>query len=150
MQAVDCGIGQGSASSLSASALDVSIRCDATKLGRKMKKEDQRKVQARKIWLAALCGMFLLLLVVLGTSAQEGRKLIAQAQPIYPATAKALKLTGTVKVIVVIGAGGQIKDAKVQGGHPLFVDATLEALKRWKYAPAPSETTTVLEFNFHP
>jgi TonB family protein len=59
-------------------------------------------------------------------------------------------LSGTVKVQVVIGADGQVKEVKVVGGHPLFVEATLEALKRWKYAPSNSETTAALEFNFHP
>ena len=32
----------------------------------------------------------------------------------------------------------------------MFVDATTEALKKWKYAPSNSETTAELEFNFHP
>jgi len=29
------------------------------------------------------------------------------------------------------------------------VDSVQETLKNWKYAPAASETTTVLAFNFH-
>jgi TonB family protein len=61
-----------------------------------------------------------------------------------------MRLTGTVKVQVVIGRDGQITDTKVLGGHPVFVEAALETLKRWKYAPGPMETTTVVEFNFHP
>ncbi len=84
------------------------------------------------------------------TSGQEGRKLTAQTVPAYPQLARMAGLRGTVKVQVVIGADGQIKDVKVVGGHPLFVDATLEALKKWKYAPSNVETTTTLEFNFHP
>lgn len=107
------------------------------------------KVQARQIWVAALRGM-LLSLVALSMSAQEGRKSIAQPPPTYPAIAKPLRLSGTVKVQVVIGIDGQIKETKVVGGHPLFVDATLEALKKWKYTPAQAETTAQLEFNFHP
>ena len=61
-----------------------------------------------------------------------------------------MRLTGTVKVQVIIAKDGQIKDTKVLGGHPVLVDTTLEALKKWKYAPAPTETTSILEFNFHP
>jgi TonB family protein len=59
-------------------------------------------------------------------------------------------LSGTVKVQVVIAPDGQVKEVKVIGGHPLFVEATLEALKKWRYAPSNSETTAALEFNFHP
>jgi TonB family protein len=82
--------------------------------------------------------------------AQEGRKVIAQPTPVYPQLARKWGLSGTVKVQVIIAADGQVKDVKVVGGHPLFVDATLDALKKWKFAPSSSETTTTLEFNFHP
>lgn len=82
--------------------------------------------------------------------AQESRKGIRQAAPIYPEMARKLHLTGVVKVQVVIGADGQIKETKVVGGHPLLVDAALEAVKMWKYAPASGETTLLLEFSFHP
>jgi hypothetical protein len=32
----------------------------------------------------------------------------------------------------------------------VLVDSVKETLKDWKYAPAGSETTTALEFDFHP
>jgi TonB family protein len=64
--------------------------------------------------------------------------------------AKRMALTGTVKIEIVVGPDGQIKNTRVLGGHPLFVDAALDALKKWKYAPASMETTTILEFDFHP
>lgn len=82
--------------------------------------------------------------------AQEARKVLAQSQPDYPELAKHLRLAGTVKVQVIIGTDGIIKNTKVVGGNPVLVEATLEALKKWKYAPSSSETTTTLEFNFHP
>jgi len=82
--------------------------------------------------------------------AQETRKLLAQSQPDYPELAKRLRLAGTVKVQVIIGTDGIIKNTKIVGGNPVLVESTLEALKKWKYAPSGSETTTTLEFNFHP
>jgi TonB family protein len=59
-------------------------------------------------------------------------------------------LSGTVKLEVVVAPDGRVKDVKVIGGHPLLVDSTLEALKKWKYAPSNAETTATLVFNFHP
>ena len=59
-------------------------------------------------------------------------------------------MTGTLKVQVTIAPDGKVKDVKVVGGHPLLVDAVQETLKSWKYAPASSESTALLEFNFHP
>jgi TonB family protein len=89
-------------------------------------------------------------LMTVSALGQEVRKPIARPAPAYPEVAKRIALSGTVKVQVVIGTDGQVKEVKIVGGHPLFVDATLEALKKWKYAPSNTETTATLEFSFHP
>lgn len=95
--------------------------------------------------LAVFC-----LMAATSTFGQESRKPIANPVPIYPVMARNAGLSGKVKVQVVIGTDGLVKDVKVIGGHPLFVGATLEALKKWKYPPSTSETTATLEFNFLP
>jgi TonB family protein len=89
-------------------------------------------------------------LMTVSAYGQEGRKLIAQPVPEYPQAARRARLSGTVKVQVVIAADGQVKEVKVIGGHPLFVEVTLEALKRWRYTPGNSETIVPLEFSFRP
>jgi outer membrane biosynthesis protein TonB len=38
----------------------------------------------------------------------------------------------------------------VVGGHPVLVDAALQAAKGWKFEPSASETTEILEFRFEP
>lgn len=85
-----------------------------------------------------------------GVHAQETRKTLNNPTPVYPETARQFRLTGVVKVQVVVAPDGQIKDVKVLGGHPVLVNAVQETLKNWKYAPASSETTVTLVFNFHP
>jgi len=89
--------------------------------------------RAAKILLA-------LALRLAGTSvhAQENRKALNNPTPTYPETARQFRLTGVVKVQIVIAPDGQIKDVKDL------------ALKNWKYAPAGSETTATPAFNFHP
>jgi TonB family protein len=82
--------------------------------------------------------------------AQEGRKLISNPVPVYPEMAKNYRITGVVKVQVVVAPDGHIKSTQVIGGHPLLADAVKETLKNWKYAPASAESTAILEFNFHP
>ena len=91
-----------------------------------------------------------LILTALNLRAQDGRKVIASPTPAYPEMAKRIGLIGVVKVQVVIGQDGKIKETKVTGGHPLLVSSVEETLKSWKYAPASTETTTTLEFRFHP
>jgi len=61
-----------------------------------------------------------------------------------------MNLAGSVKVEIVIGPDGKVKGANVVGGHPILVDATLVALKEWKYEPAKTETNVTLTFDFRP
>ena len=85
-----------------------------------------------------------------GVQAQETRKALNNPTPAYPETARQFRLSGVVKVQVLVAPDGQIKDVKVIGGHPLLVSAVQDTLKNWKYAPASSETSVTLVFNFHP
>lgn len=80
--------------------------------------------------------------------AQQTRKVLSNPEPVYPELAKHMRLTGTVKATLVIGADGLVKDVQIHGGHPVLIDAVESAVKKWKYAPASSETTAQLEFNF--
>jgi TonB family protein len=94
--------------------------------------------------------LFVLCFMVCGIAfGQEIRKPIVQPAPAYPALARPSRLNGTVKVVIDISPDGQVTNVRVMGGHPLFVEATLDALKNWKFAPSSKVTTTALEFNFH-
>jgi TonB family protein len=94
--------------------------------------------------------LFVLCLTVWGVAfGQETRKAIVHPAPEYPALARPSRLNGAVKVVVDIDADGQIKNVRVIGGNPLFVAATLETLKKWRYEPG-RETTIALEFGFRP
>jgi len=93
--------------------------------------------------------------ILLGAAAgsawgQEARKAISKPTPRYPEIAKQMKLVGTVKVEAIIGPDGKVKSTNVVGGHPILIDATLAALKEWKYEPAKTETTVTLTFEFRP
>jgi TonB family protein len=57
-------------------------------------------------------------------------------------------LSGKVRIEVTIAPDGRVKSARALGGHPLLVQACLEAVKEWRYETAPEETTQVVEFEF--
>jgi TonB family protein len=78
----------------------------------------------------------------------SGRKVKSKVAPAYPELAKRMNVTGTVKVEVVIAANGIVKSTKVIGGHPLLVEPAVDAVRKWKYEPASSDTTTTVEFHF--
>ena len=86
----------------------------------------------------------------LPASAQEelARKVKTKVAPIYPDIARRMSIAGTVKVAVVVTPSGNVKSAKAVGGHPLLVNAAMDALKRWKFEAAPEESTGVVEFKF--
>jgi TonB family protein len=101
------------------------------------------KVAARTFLTMAL------LVTIPNLPAQESRKVISNPEPPYPEVARRLRLSGAVKVQIVIAPDGKVKETKITGGHPIFVNSVEETLKNWRYAPASTETTTQLEFNFH-
>ncbi|MBZ5704065.1 MAG: energy transducer TonB [Acidobacteriia bacterium] len=78
------------------------------------------------------------------------RKVKSKVAPAYPDVARRMSIAGTVKVMVVVAPNGSIKSTKVVGGHPLLVNAVLEALKKWRFEPGPDENTGIVEFKFQP
>ena len=85
--------------------------------------------------------------------AQEGtiaRKVKSKVAPVYPDLAKKMSISGTVKVAVVVGSNGTVKSTKVLGGHPLLVDAAVDAVRKWKFETGSDDTAGVIEFKFQP
>jgi TonB family protein len=78
------------------------------------------------------------------------RKAKTKVAPAYPPLARHLNITGTVKVLVVVSPNGSLKNTRVVGGNPLLVDAAVDALKKWKFEPAETESTGTVEFKFQP
>lgn len=101
--------------------------------------------------LAVLIGVVLLQPKVVRAQQEEiTRKVKTKVSPTYPDLARRMSISGVVKVQVVVGANGAVKNAKVVGGHPLLVNAAVDAVKKWRFEPASEETTGVVEFKFDP
>lgn len=78
------------------------------------------------------------------------RKVRTRVAPVYPDIARRMSITGVVRVVVVVAPNGSLKNTKVIGGHPLLVNAAMDALKRWRFEPAAEESTGIVEFKFQP
>ena len=78
------------------------------------------------------------------------RKVKNRVEPQYPEIARKLGLVGVVRLEVVVTPNGNVKETKVIGGHPILVNAAVDAVKRWKFESASGETTKLVEFNFQP
>lgn len=109
-----------------------------------------RYLPARRHLCAASILMALSLTGISPASAQESRKLKNGNQPEYPDLAKRYKIQGTARLLIVVASDGSVKDVKVLGGNAVLAQAAVDAVKKWKYEPAPAESTLVLKFDFKP
>jgi TonB family protein len=78
------------------------------------------------------------------------RKIKSRVDPMYPELARRMHISGTVKLQLVISKDGAVKSTKVIGGPPLLIDATVDAVKRWKFEEAKEETTQPQEVKYNP
>jgi protein TonB len=78
------------------------------------------------------------------------RRARTKVQPYYPDLARKMNIAGTVKIEVTVAPNGTVKDARVVGGHPVLASAALEAAKKWRFEPAPTESSGVIDFKFEP
>jgi protein TonB len=80
-------------------------------------------------------------------------KALRKVQPVYPAVAKAARVSGPVKVHVVINEQGEVTEAEIVSGLPMLNLPSLRAARQWRFAPTLLEDRPVkvqgdLTFNF--
>ncbi len=78
---------------------------------------------------------------------------IRRVQPPYPQMAKLMRLTGAVQVQIAISETGEVADAFVISGHPVLREASLQAVRQWRFKPTelngrPVRAIGVITFNF--
>ena len=92
--------------------------------------------------------------VQVGAQATQNEEFLRRAktkvQPTYPELARKMNIAGTVKVEVVVLPNGNVKEARVVGGHPVLATAALDAAKKWRFEPASAESAGVIDFKFEP
>jgi len=78
----------------------------------------------------------------------SGREIKVRVVPTYPDIARRMQLNGKVRLEVTIAPDGRVKHVRPLGGHPVLVNSAVEAVKGWRFATAPSETTETVEIEF--
>ena len=82
----------------------------------------------------------------------QGR-LVNQVKPQYPMIAKQARITGTVVLQATISKNGTIENLRVVSGHPMLIQAAMDAVRQWRYNPyqlngEPVEVETTVNVNF--
>jgi len=80
-------------------------------------------------------------------------RLINKVEPVYPPLARNARVQGQVVLTAIISKDGTIQDLRVLSGHPLLVQAALDAVRQWRYKPyllngEPVEVETTVTVNF--
>jgi periplasmic protein TonB len=63
----------------------------------------------------------------------QAAKLVNKVQPLYPPLARQTRISGTVRLHAIIAKNGTVEQLEVISGHPLLVQAALDAVRQWKY-----------------
>ena len=104
---------------------------------------------SKKLLAVAITALFAGSLAFAQQTVEEGkRKVKTRVLPAIPELARRMNITGKVKIEVVIAPDGHVKSSRALGGHPVLVQSCQDAVKEWKFEPAPEETTQVVEFDF--
>jgi len=79
--------------------------------------------------------------------------LLRKVQPVYPPIARSARIEGAVILAAVIDKAGNIEGLHVVSGHPLLVQAAIDAVSQWRYRPyilnsEPVEVETQITVNF--
>jgi protein TonB len=80
-------------------------------------------------------------------------KLLRKVIPEYPALARQMRVAGTVRLTGIVATDGRVRDLSVIEGHPLLVQAAVQAVRQWIYQPTllngePVEVTAPIEVHF--
>lgn len=80
-------------------------------------------------------------------------KLIREVRPAYPPLARQARIQGAVKLTAVVSREGTVQSLQVSSGHPLLIQAAMDAVRQWRYEPTllngePVEVILVVDVNF--
>jgi TonB family protein len=80
--------------------------------------------------------------------AADERAVKSRVAPVYPEIAKRLKITGTVEIEATVDADGKVTDVKTLSGNHMLSIAAEDAVRKWRFASAPSQSTVTVSVNF--
>ena len=86
-------------------------------------------------WGAELAGQAMMRLAEKGYIQKAHSRLVSAPQPVYPPLAKNARIQGVVKLQAVIDTDGSIAYLRLISGHPLLVNAAMDAVQHWRYEP---------------
>jgi TonB family protein len=115
----------------------------------------RRLRNAKTIALGCLVGLCLMGATTLvaqnaATGSRTPRKVMVRVQPQYPAVLREGRFEGQVRLEATVLPNGNVTKVENRGGNPMLSQFAEEAVMRWRYAPASTQTVEEVVFNFSP
>lgn len=88
------------------------------------------------------------LLMAMPARASDNRAVKFRVPPAYPEIAKHLKIEGVVKIEATVDPDGKVIDVKTLSGNRVLSPAAEDAVRKWRFAPAPAESSVTVDINF--
>jgi TonB family protein len=82
-------------------------------------------------------------------------RLTGRVEPQYPQMAKIAHIQGDVVLHILINKQGQVAKVKQKSGHPILIQAAIDAVNKWDYQPfllngQPTDVETSVTVKFRP
>lgn len=77
-----------------------------------------------------------------------------KTNPVYPLSARAMRITGVVRIEILVGEDGQVAAVRKTTGQPMLQRAAIDAIRKWKFRPfthadgRPAKAIGFVDFNF--
>ena len=65
----------------------------------------------------------------------DAGQILRRVEPAYPPLARTARIQGNVVLRAMISRSGEIENLQVISGHPMLVQAAIEAVRQWKFRP---------------
>jgi len=83
----------------------------------------------------------------------QAARILRRVAPVYPRDAVAAHISGTVRLHVIIGKDGSMKQLEIVSGPPALREAAFDAVRQWKYQTTllngePVEVDTTIDVFF--
>src|ERR1700730_7757525 len=78
------------------------------------------------------------------------REVVRTSEPDYPTIVKNAHIGGSVRLNVTVLPNGDVAKVDILGGNPIFVASAINAVRKWKYVPAASQTKEEVQIKLTP
>jgi TonB family protein len=102
-----------------------------------------RRTGARLLQLAIVT-----LTITASLHATDERAIKQRVSPVYPELAKRMRISGVVHIAATVAPDGSVSATKTVSGNHMLTGAAEDAVHKWKFVPATSQSVVEVDVNF--